>query len=250
MIGKSLGSRSLGLFNRMQTVAYFTTTNFMYSLESVFFPILCKDKNNSVYLYDSYARLLRLSSLFATFVLVLLFVISKELVILVLSETWSDGIPVLKYVLLAFLFVPISYINNSFLKIFNKPQVLLYGNIIKKIIGILILCLSVPTKDLKIICYGFIFYYALDSMISMIITKYIIKINLVSQMKYLLCNYITAVVCMCIGSYIPTFNIPIFDLIIKTVFVIVFYAVIQFGLKPVEFKEIRNIYHNFQYNKS
>ena len=137
VIGKSLGIGPLGFFNRMQTVVYFTPTNFMYSLERVFFPILCRNKHDENQIRESYEKLLRISTLLSSFVLIILITLSHQIVIIVLTDSWSEGIPILRMMSIAFLFVSISYINNSFLKIGNKTKILLYGNVIKKSIGLI-----------------------------------------------------------------------------------------------------------------
>lgn len=182
-IGKTLDSKSLGYFNRMQTVVYYTTTNFMYSIESVFFPILCRNKNNQSQLRNAYVKLLRITMFITSFILVILIGLKREIIIIILTDKWIDGASVLMYLAIGFMFQPISYINNSFLKIFNKTKVLLYSNFLKKSIGLFILYFTLKSHSLTVICYGVVLYYFVDAIVSMICTHHFINISLSRQLS-------------------------------------------------------------------
>lgn len=199
VIGKSLGIRPLGVFNRMQTVVYFTTTNFLYSLESVFFPILCRNKQDQIQIRESYEKLLRISTLFTWFILTIFVTLSQQIVIIVLTDKWSEGIPVLRMISIAFLFVPISYINNSFLKITNNTSALLYGNILKKAIGLIILIITIFLGELDIICKGIVIYYSIDALLSMVLTHVYLRIKITDQIRYLLKNFILVMIASAIS---------------------------------------------------
>jgi len=241
VLGKVFGSRSLGLYNRMQTVVYFTTTNFLYSLESLFFPVLCKDKNNQDYLRVAYDKLLRISMLLATFVLALIIVNAREIIIMVLTKRWADGVPVLQIISIAFIFVPISYINNSFLKIYNKTQYLLYGNILKKIIGVIILVATIATKHLEYVCIGIIVYNLIDAIISMILSATVLKIKFLEQLCYV-GNSLFIIICVITISYFIPFNSNIYiSFVEKTVLVIVIYFLYHILLKTVEYNILMNV---------
>ena len=194
IIGKFLGVRPLGFFNRMQTVVYFTTTNFLYSLESVFFPILCSKKLDENQLNESYEKLLRISTFLSSFVLVILITLSNQIVTIILSESWSEGISTLRILSLAFLFVSISYINNSFLKIRNKVNILLFGNVFKKTIGFIILIITFASRNLDTICIGLFVYYLIDALISMVLIKTSLNIPITNQIFYLKNNFILIMV--------------------------------------------------------
>lgn len=184
IIGKFFNAKSLGYFNRMQTVAYYTTTNFMYSIESVFFPILCKRKDDYCELIKSYEKLLRITTFLAFPVLFFLIGLAKPIVVLILTEKWIDGVIVLKLIATAYLFVPIIYINNSFLKLFNKTDILFYSNFIKKAIGLSILVITV-FQGFYYVCYGVIAYYFFDALISMYCSHRFLDISFAKQLKFI-----------------------------------------------------------------
>lgn len=180
VIGKFFNAKSLGYFNRMQTVVYYTTTNFMYSIEMVFFPLLCKRKDNREELEEAYEKLLRLSAYLAFPILVFLIGLAKPVVVLVLTERWLEGVPVLQLIAAAYLFVPIIYVNNSFLKIMNRTDVLFYSNTVKKVIGVTILMFTV-FQGFYAVCYGVILYYFIDAAISIYCTHRYLSITALRQ---------------------------------------------------------------------
>lgn len=194
IIGKIINTRCLGYYNRMQTVVYYTTTNFMYSIESVFFPILCKNKNDKSVLLNSFEKVLRISTLITSFVLIILIGLSEDIVLIVLTDRWKEGAPVLQYLAIAFLFVPISYVNNSFMKISGNTKELLIGNIIRKGIGLLILAVTCTMHNFEIICIGIIIYYFLESVISILYSHHYLGIPFYKQCFYLMNNTIVVLV--------------------------------------------------------
>ena len=241
VIGKSLGIRSLGFFNRMQTVVYFSTTNFMYSIESVFFPILCRNKEDENLIKVSYEKLLRISTLLASFVLIILITLSHQIVIIVLTDTWSEGIPVLRMISIAFLFVPISYINNSFLKIGNKTKILLYGNIVKKTIGLIILAITVSWGDLDMICKGILVYYSIDALISMVLTNNYLQIKITDQISYLRNNLLLGIVAIVFSFLTSLVNSVYVSFFLGLMIVCTVYAAGSVILKTKEYLIIRQI---------
>lgn len=241
VIGKYVGIRSLGFFNRMQTVVYFSTTNFMYALESVFFPILCRNKQDENKIRESYEKLLRISTLLSSIVLIVLITLAHQIVIIVLTDTWSEGIPVLRMMSIAFLFVPISYINNSFLKIGNKTKILLYGNIVKKTIGLIILAITVSLGDLDMICKGIIVYYSIDALISMVLTHAYLKIKITDQISYLRNNFLLGIIVIVFSSTTSLVDSVYVSFFLGLLIVCTVYAVGSVILKTKEYLIIRQI---------
>ena len=241
VISKMLGFRSLGFFNRMQTVVYFSTTNFMYSIESVFFPILCRNKNDENQIRDSYEKLLRISTLFTSFVLIIMITLAHQIVIIVLTDTWSEGIPILSMISIAFLFVPISYINNSFLKIGDKTKTLLYGNIVKKIIGLIILAVTASWGDLEMICKGIIVYYSIDALISMVLTHVYLKIKITDQISYLRNNLLLGIIAIVFSFPTSLVDSVYVSFFLGLLIVFTVYAAGSVILKTKEYLIIKNI---------
>lgn len=201
VLGKVYNSKTLGYYNRMQTVVYFTTTNFAYSIEMVFFPLLCTRKDNIKDLTQAYEKLIRMATFFVFPLLCLLIVLAKPVIVLVLTENWIGGVEILQLLSTAFLMVPVIYINNSYLKILGKTDVLFYTNLIKKAIGVIILLVSI-TYNIRVVCYGIILYYVLDASISILCVKKYLGVQCFSQISFVLPNITINLICMVLAGAI------------------------------------------------
>lgn len=189
VIGKVFAARILGYYNRMQTIAYYTTTNFVYAIESVFYPILCVRKENQEHLINAYEIILRLSTYVAFPVLGFMICLGRPLILLILTEKWIDALPILRLISVAYLFVPIIFINNSFLKILNKPHIIFNTGLVKKIIGVILLFITLRGGILYV-CYGIIAYFFIDAVISMLCIQFFLKVSIYKQISSLFFNVI------------------------------------------------------------
>tara|TARA_B100001059_G_C17791931_1_gene560684 strand:+ start:103 stop:1533 length:1431 start_codon:yes stop_codon:yes gene_type:complete len=243
VIGKMFSSKILGFYNRMQTLVFFTTTNFMYAIETVFYPLLCKKKEDTIHLKESYELLIRISTFIAFPILVILISLGKPIIIILLTEKWLGSLQILKLISIAYLFVPIIYINNSFLKIINKPNVLFQSGLLKKVIGLLILIISI-NYDIEYVMYGIIFYSFIDSFISMIITQISLRISVTKQLSFILNNILLNIILLLTLNYTSSFFNNVFvKLFVSIVIGIFFYLVIPMTLKLKEFIILKNIFY-------
>jgi teichuronic acid exporter len=189
VIGKVFSSKTLGFYNRIQTLVFFTTTNFMYAIETVFYPILCKRKDNIDKVKESYEILLRISTYIAFPVLVVLISLGEQIITIILSSKWLPSLQILKLISTAYFFLPIIYINNSFLKILNRSDLLLITGFLKKGIGALILFITI-SYGFEVVMYGLILYSFIDFVISIIVTQILLRINIIKQFIFILNNFI------------------------------------------------------------
>jgi teichuronic acid exporter len=189
VIGKAFSSKTLGFYNRIQTLVFFTTTNFMYAIETVFYPILCKKNDNINKIKESYEILLRISTYISFPVLVVLISLGEPLITIILSSKWIPSLQILKLISTAYLFIPIIYINNSFLKILNRSDLLLISGFLKKGIGILILFITIRF-GFEVVMYGLILYSFIDFIISIIVTQLLLNITYIKQLGFILNNFI------------------------------------------------------------
>jgi teichuronic acid exporter len=234
VIGKYFSSATLGFYNRMQTILYFSTTNLMYSLESVYYTKLCIRKNDKDHLLKSYEVISRVTTYIGFPILIVLIVLGEPIITIVLTKNWLGGLLTLKLLSISYLFVPITYLNNSFLKILNKTSLLFYSNILRKIIGIIILIISI-NYSIRHVLFGLILYNLIDAIISMVITQKIIGIRIEKQLSFLI-NNIFLNICFFFFLYFfsSLFLNSLLKVFLSVSFGIVFYIFIPQMLK---FKE-------------
>jgi O-antigen/teichoic acid export membrane protein len=241
VVGKAFSSTILGFYNRMQTILFFSTTNLMYALESVYYPKLCIRKNDNSHLVQSYEIISRLTSYFGFPVLVVMIVLGEPIITIILTKNWLGGLLILKLLSVAYLFVPITYLNNSFLKIVNKTSLLFYSNIFRKLLGVSIVFIAIK-YSINAVLFGIILYNAIDAIISMFITQKIIGINIFKQFSFLINNIFLNIcfffVLFNVSSY---FNSNILKVIISLTLGVFVYLLVPIIFKFKEMAIIKKI---------
>ena len=215
----------------------------MDAIESVFYPILCKSKDDINKIKESYEVLLRISTFIAFPILVILISLSKPIIIILLTTKWLGSLQILKLISVAYLFIPVIYINNSFLKIINKPDVLLYTSFLKKGIGVLILIVTI-NYSFEIVMYGVILYSFIDFIISVLVTQIFIEISVRKQLRFILNNFILNIGLLFILNYTSSFFTNIYLKVFVSITVgMFFYLGTPILLKLKEFSIFKSIFN-------
>lgn len=223
-IGKVYNSGTLGYYNRMQTVAYYTTTNFLYAIESVTYSAFSRNKQDHNYLRGQFSKFLNTTSFIVFPILITLIALGDNLIVLILTEKWLAGYNILRSLAIAFLFLPFIYSCNSFLKLFNRPDVLLRANIIKKVLGLLILIISIRFS-FEIVCYGIIAYYFLDAIISFITIQKFARIQFSLIIKTIAINILNNILLLLLLLFLKhLLPINILSLIVELILAMLLYG--------------------------
>ncbi len=180
LLGKYQPAKALGYYNRMQSVVYFTTTNLSYSLQNVYYPILSRIKDDVDELRNKYLQISRLITYVAFPILVILIGCGRDIILLILTKNWVGGADVLRLLCIAFLFTPLIYINNSYMKLLNQTKVMFYAGVCRKLIGISILLVTIATNMTNIL-YGIILTFFVEWMITSLCIQKYLNINVFEQ---------------------------------------------------------------------
>ncbi len=184
IIGKVFSAADLGFYTRAQHFAQFPSSNVTSILQRVTYPVLCQidDEERLASVYRKFLR----SSAFVIFPLMMgLAALSKPFIEVVIGAKWAFSAELLIIICFSLMWYPIHAINLNLLQVKGRSDLFLKLEIIKKIIGIVMLVVTVPL-GLKAMCYGAI----LTSYISLAVNTYytgkLIKVGFFMQMKDLL----------------------------------------------------------------
>ncbi len=182
VIGKVFSAASLGYYTRAQNFSDYPSSNLTNIFQRVTYPVLCKMQDNNVLLANVYQRFLKISAFVIFPLMVGLSAIAEPFIVLLLKEQWLFAATLLQIICFAGMWYPIHAINLNLLQVKGRTDLFLRLEIIKKIIGIVILCFTVPL-GLVIMCYGQI----VSSCISLIINTYytgkLIDVGFMKQMR-------------------------------------------------------------------
>jgi O-antigen/teichoic acid export membrane protein len=144
IIGKIYSPAILGYYNRGQQFPLLIVSNIDSSIQSVMFPVLASHQEDRMRIKDMVRRSIVTSSFIIFPLMVGLAVIAEPLVRILLTDKWLPAVPFLQILCGAYLIWPIHTANLQAINALGRSDIFLKLEIIKKIVGIIILCVSIP----------------------------------------------------------------------------------------------------------
>lgn len=182
VIGKKFEATELGLFNRSFSLVNVVSSNVTTIMERSFYPLGCQLQNDNVALKEYFIRVIRLSSLILFPIMMLLAVLSKPIIIVLLSEKWLDISIYMPIMCFAYMWDVIMRLNWNLLSIKGRTDLSLKSEIVKKLISVVILLVTIPF-GLKVMCYGLILYSLSDILVITHFTKKLEVIGLKEEVS-------------------------------------------------------------------
>lgn len=153
VIGKFFSASTLGVYSRASSLAQYPSSNLTSVLQSVTFPVLSSIQNDEERLGNAYRRLLRMSVFIIFPLMIGLSAVADPFIRLVLTDKWEGAIYLLQIVCFSMMWYPMHAINLNLLQVKGRSDYFLKLEIIKKIIGVSMLCITVPI-GIVAMCYG------------------------------------------------------------------------------------------------
>lgn len=185
VIGKVFTASSLGYYTRAQQFAEFPSSNLTGIMQRVTYPVLCQIQDDDERLAQIYRRFLRLSAFLIFPLLVGLSAVAEPFVLLLLKEQWLFAATLLQIICFAMMWYPIHAINLNLLQVKGRSDLFLRLEIIKKVMAVVILCITVP-MGLIAMCVGQIFSSIICLVINTNYTGKLIQVGFLRQMRDLL----------------------------------------------------------------
>ena len=179
-IGRFFGTSSLGHYNRANVLTSYGSDIITNVTQSVSFPLLSKYQSETSTSHDLHIKSVRLATIVATPLLLLLFVFAEPLILIVLGERWQDSIFFVKVIALAKITYPTSVLNRSLLNSMGRSDLSLKTAIQETGIFILILTVCLP-YSIDILIYGFCLHSILSYFINSQYLYYSIKMSIKRQ---------------------------------------------------------------------
>lgn len=200
VIGKFYSASKLGYYTKGNTYASMPTGILIGVLNKVTIPVLAKIQDDDERLEIVYRRMIRVSAYIVFPVMILLFVLARPLVLVLITEKWENCIIYIQILCFAVMWEPIHSLNLNLLFVKGKSNLFLRLEIVKKIIGVIILCTTIPF-GLVAMCYGKVFASILYLFINTYYTGKLIHVGFLVQMKDL-CPTIVYSLIMGLGLYV------------------------------------------------
>lgn len=239
LIGRVFSASDLGYYTRAHQFAQFPSSNLTGILQRVTYPVLCSIQNEDERLANVYRRFLRISAFIIFPLMMGLAAVAEPLVLILLKEQWMFAATLLTIICFSMMWYPIHAINLNLLQVKGRSDLFLKLEIYKKMVGVIILCITIP-MGLIAMCVGSFF----TSMIALIINTYytgkLIKVGYICQMRDLMPIFLLSVSMGTIVYFIiHSLNIhPIAQLCVGILIGILYYILIASFFKFNELKDL------------
>ena len=182
VIGKFFNTADLGYYTRAQQFADFPSANVSGIIQRVTYPVLCTIQNDDERLRDVYRRFLRLSAFVVFPLMIGLAAVAHPFIILVLTDKWEFTAVLLQIMCLYMMWYPVHAINLNLLQVKGRSDLFLKLEIIKKIVGVTILCVTLPF-GLTAMCWGGVLSSILSLVINTHYTGILIQVGFLRQIR-------------------------------------------------------------------
>jgi len=167
VIGKIYNAQMLGYYNRGQQFPNFIVSNINGSIQSVLLPTLSAHQDDKLKVKSMVRRSIITSAFFVFPMMIGLAVCAEPLVKILLTEKWLKAVPFLQILCISYAFWPIHTANLQAINALGRSDLYLKLEIIKKINGVLLLCISIPYG-----IYVMVAFHPIASLISSFINMY------------------------------------------------------------------------------
>ena len=241
VIGKLFSASSLGHYTRAHQFSEFPSSNLTGIIQRVTYPVLCEIQDDDERLSDIYRRFLKLSAFVIFPLMIGMSSVAQPFVNIMLGQQWDFCGQLLQIICFAMMWYPIHAINLNLLQVKGRSDLFLRLEIIKKILGVSVLCLTAPF-GLVVMCYGSI----LNSLVALAINTYytgkLINVGFLRQMRDLL-----PTLALCLAMFTLILSVNSFlsgnaaKLCTGVVTGVAFYSLTSYVFKFSELKELLSL---------
>ena len=185
VIGKIFTPASLGHYTRAKQFADFPSSNLANIIQRVTFPVLSELQNEDEKLKIAYIKVLRMIAFLLFPIMCVVAGVSRPLILTLLGEKWMFCAVLLPIICFTLMWNPIHSLNLNFLQVKGRSDLFLKLEIIKKIVGVIILAASVPF-GLLAMCYSGIFATIIGLYINTYYTGKLIGVGFLRHIKEVL----------------------------------------------------------------
>ena len=206
LIGRKFNSSLMGYYSQAKKLEEVPTLTLTTITSQVTFPVFSKINGDKESLFSAHKKSLRLLNLVNTPLMVLLYVIANQLFILLYSEKWIVSIPYFQILCIGGLANCLQSVNYSVYIASGRSRQMFRWNIIKRMIGILLMIIGV-NWGIEGVLYGMVvsywITYIINALLANKVTGYTLLLQLKDFLPVLVAAIIAAVVTLAVEPLLP-----------------------------------------------
>lgn len=184
VIGKFYNTTDVGLYNRSNTLANFSSVNLTSVIQRVFYPVLCEQQDNDEKLKNTLRESIRALALVIFPSCLLLALFAKPLLYIVFTPKWLPAASLLSILAISFALYPLMSMNIQMLQVKGHPELFLKAEVVKKISAIILLVVSLK-YGIIYLCFSILAYNICDYLITLFFVKKVFSTSLFEQIKWM-----------------------------------------------------------------
>ena len=183
----------LGIYNRGEQFPKIIVSNIDGSIQSVMLPTLSHHQDDVNLMKIIVRRAIKSSSFVIIPTLVILFVLAEPLFGIELTDKWLASVPFLQIFAVAYAFIPIQTTNAQAINALGKSDIFLKLEIIKKVIGLVLLGISIQF-GIFWIAFSMVITNIISTAINAFPNKHLLNYGYLSQLKDILPIIIVSII--------------------------------------------------------
>ncbi len=192
LIGKRFSVVILGYYNRAKTFTQFPVSMVGMVISKVSYPMLSSLKNEPGSVLVYYQKIIRSAFFLLGGIMVTLFVTADPLFNWLFTKEWAPFIPFFKILCISAVLIPIHEINLNVFKVFNRTDLLLKVEIVKKIF-ILIVFIIGYLKGMDSLLLAIVFFSYVALFVNSYYAGRLIQYDTITQLRHMLPTFIVSV---------------------------------------------------------
>lgn len=182
IIGKIYNPSMLGFFDRGRQFPDLIVSNIDGAIQAVMFPVFASQQDKRDNVKEMVRRTIITSSFVIFPMMIGLAAIAKPMVLVLLTEKWLPSVPFIQIYCLIYLFWPVSTSNLQAINAMGRSDIFLKLEIIKKCLGLAILCVTI-SFGIYAIAFGGVITGFISIFINAYPTKKILSYNFLDLWK-------------------------------------------------------------------
>lgn len=182
IIGKMYTSADLGYYNRGKQFPYTIVTNINASIDSVLFPAMASQQDDSQRVKAMTRRAIKTSSYIMWPLMMGLAFTSGTVIELLLTEKWMECVPFLRIFCITYAFYPIQTANLNAIKAMGRSDLFLKLEIMKKCVGVVVL-FATMWHGVMVMAYSLLFTSVISQIINSWPNKKLLEYSYIEQIK-------------------------------------------------------------------
>lgn len=162
LIGKYLGSSSLGFYDRAYRLMLYPVQNLTHVITPVLHPILSTYQNEPEIIYSNYKKILELLAFIGMPLSVFLYFTAEEIILIMYGDQWVKSIPVFKILAITVWIQMTLSSAGSIFQALGKTNLLFFAGFVSAIFMVLGILYGIFTQSLEMLSYGLLIAFTIN----------------------------------------------------------------------------------------